>query len=97
MTFIQTIELRTKKFDEIRALEEQWLAATDGRRTLKKAYVTRDRNDTDRYVIVAMFDSYDDAMKNSSLPETSEFAQKQAVLADGPMSFADFDVVDEIS
>src|SRR3954471_8778703 len=97
MAFIQIIEMRSKKFDEIRALSDEFFAATEGKRTLQRSFVARDRNDPDRYVILAFFDSYESAMENSNLPETQEFAAKQAALIDGPMTFRDFDVIDERS
>jgi hypothetical protein len=95
MAFIQIIELRTKKFDEIDALEEQWLRATEGKRTLRKSIITRDRNAPDRYLVLAFFDSYESAMVNSNLPETNEFGQKQAALCDGPMQFTDLEIIRE--
>jgi len=97
MSFIQIIEARTKNFDELRALDEKWEQATEGKRTLQRSLLTRDRNDPDHYVIVAFFDSYESAMENSSLPETAAFAEKYAALADGPMAFQDLDVLDDRS
>jgi quinol monooxygenase YgiN len=97
MSFIQIIEARTKNFDELRALDEKWEQATEGKRTLQRSLLTRDRNDPDHYVIVAFFDSYESAMENSSLPETAAFAEKYAALADGPMVFQDLDVLDDRS
>jgi hypothetical protein len=97
MEFIQIIECRTSRFDELKALEEQWEQATEGKRTLRRSIVARDRNDPTRYMILASFDSYDSAMVNSNLPETDELGQRQAALLDSPMIFTDLDVVDERS
>ncbi len=97
MAFIQTIELRTTKYDELRRLEEKWRADTEGKRTLRRSILCRDRNDPDRYVVLAFFDSYESAMQNSELPETSEFAKRQAELADGPPTFRDLEVIEEQS
>ena len=36
-------------------------------------------------------------MENSNLPETSEFSAKQAALLDGPMTFENFDVIEDRS
>ena len=71
MEFIQIIECRTSKFDELTALEDEWRKATEGKRTLRRSIITRDRNDPERYLILAFFDSYDSAMANSNLPETT--------------------------
>ena len=97
MAFIQIVELHTSKFDEINKLEDEWLAATEGKRTLRRSIITRDRNDPNRYFVIAFFDSYESAMANSNLPETAEFGQKQAALLDSPMGFTDLDVVDDQS
>jgi hypothetical protein len=87
--------MRTKNVDEIQSLQREWEKATEGRRTLQRAIVGRDRNDPDHYLIVAFFDSYESAMRNSDLPETNAFGQKQAALVDGPIQFTDLDVIDE--
>ena len=95
MEFIQIIEVRTSDLDAIRALDEQWEKATEGRRTARRSIVTRDRNDPDQVRVIVFFDSYESAMENSRLPETQEFAAKWAELADGPPTFLDLDVVDD--
>jgi quinol monooxygenase YgiN len=92
---LQIIEGKTSKMDELMELDAQWEKATEGKRTLQRSFVARDRNDPERYVILAFFDSYESAMANSNLPETKEFAQKQGALIDGPMTFRDLDVIDE--
>ena len=95
MAFIQLIEMRTSRFDEVQALDREWEAATEGKRTLRRSLVTRDRNDPDRYVFVAFFDSYESAMENSALPETGDFAKRITDLVDGDMTFHDLDVVED--
>jgi hypothetical protein len=95
MSFIQIIELRTDKYDELMALEGEWLAATEGKRTLRRTIITRDRNDPKRHLVFAFFDDYDSAMVNSNLPETGEFGQKQQAILDAPMTFTDLDIVDD--
>ena len=97
MSFIQTIELRTKNYDELKALGDEFFTSTEGKRTVRRSIVTRDRKDPDRYVLVVFFDSYESAMENSNLPETGEIAAKMAGLADGPMTFHDLDVIEDQS
>ena len=97
MAFVQIIEARSKNFDELQALGDQYYAATEGKRTLRRGIVARDRNDSERYLILAFFDSYESAMENSNLPETTEFAQKQMALLDGEPAFWDLDIVDDRS
>jgi hypothetical protein len=95
VSFVQIIDMRTKNIDEIQNLEREWEKATEGKRTLRRSIVGRDRNDPDRYLVLAFFDSYESAMENSNLPETTEFGQKQSALLDGPMQFIDLDVIDD--
>jgi hypothetical protein len=95
MAFVQIIELRTSQVDEIQKLEAKWRAATEGKRTLQRAILTRDRSDPNRYLIIAFFDSYESAMENSSLPETGEFGLGQAAFLDGPSVFTDLDVISD--
>ena len=95
MSFVQIIEIQTDSPDELFALQEQWERATEGKRTAQRAVVTRDRNDPKRHVIIVFFDSYESAMKNSQMPETQEFAGKQATLLSAPPVFHDLDVIDE--
>ena len=96
MAFVQLVEMRSKNVDEIMKLDQQWEQATEGKRTLRRSIVGRDRNDPERYVIIAFFDDYESAMKNSNLPETQEFAAKQSALAD-TVQFIDLDVIDDRS
>lgn len=97
MAFIQVIESHTSKFDELQKLEAEWRKATEGKRTLRRSIIARDRTDPNRYLIFAFFDSHESAMVNSNLPETTEFGQKQAKLLDGPMVFTDLEVVEDQS
>ncbi len=78
-------------------MEEAWEKATENRRTLRRQVVTRDRNDPDRYMIIAFFDSYESAMENSNLPETGEISEKMMALTDRPPVFHDLDIIDERS
>lgn len=95
MAFIQLIEAKSDKLDEIRALSGEYDDAPGGRGTLQRSIVTTDRNDPRRFVVVAFFESYESAMENSERPETQEFAGKLSSLVDGPVSFHDLDVVED--
>ena len=97
MEFIQIIEVKTSKLDEMRALDDEWEKATEGKRTARRSIVTTDRNDPEQVRIIVFFDSYESAMENSKLPETQEFAEKWAQLADRPPAFLDLDVIDDRS
>jgi hypothetical protein len=95
MGFIQIIEAHSPDVDALRAIDDEWRRATEGKRSLRRAIVASDRHDPNRYLILAFFDSYESAMANSALPETQEFAQKWAAAVDGPLTFHDLDVLDD--
>jgi hypothetical protein len=90
--FVQIIEYQTSKFDEMQKLTDDFRAATEGKRTVARVVVCADRDRAGTYFTIAEFPSYEEAMKNSELPETGEFASKMAALADGPPVFRNLDV-----
>jgi len=92
MAFIQVIEITTTRLDDIETIMQQWLAATEGRRSAHRSTLTKDRDRPDTYVQIVEFPSYDEAMTNSNLPETAAFAEKLAKLCDAPLAFRNLDV-----
>src|SRR5690348_8601489 len=97
MRFVQTMEFKTSRWDEMIALERDWLTATEGARTLVRETHGRDRDRPDTYVIIAEFDSYEEAMKNNDLPATHQIAERMAKLAEGDVVFRNLDILDEAS
>jgi hypothetical protein len=95
MPFIQIIEYKTSRIDELNAALDGWLEATKGKRAASRGVQTKDRDATNTYVQIVEFPSYEEAMANSNLPETSEFAAKLASLCDGPPSFRNLEVLRE--
>lgn len=93
MTFIQIIEGHTSRRDEIEAASADLEERTKGRFTARRSITTQDREDPTRFVTIVFFDSFESAMENSNLPETSEFAAKMMELVDGPPTFHNLDVV----
>lgn len=93
--FLQIIEYRTSKPDEVAALAEDFRktreAAGDGPSPVR-ASTAADRDHEGRYFTMVEFESYDAAMENSNRPDTGEFAAKMAELCDGPMTFYNLDV-----
>lgn len=89
--FVQIIEWRTSRIDEVEKLNEEWRERFP-QMGPTRILVGADRNDAGAYVTVVEFESYDAAMKNSSDPATSEFAAQMAELCDGPPTFHDLDV-----
>lgn len=92
MNFIQIIELTTTRIDEIEGLMDEWLAKTQGKRKAQRGTLTADRERGNTYLQIVEFPSYDEAMANSKMPETAEFAERISKLCDGPPSFRNLDV-----
>ena len=92
MPFIQIIEFRTTQLDEVESVMDEWLAATEGKRSAGRSNLTADRDQPDTYVQIVEFPSYEEAMANSALPETSHFSEKMMKLCDGSPTFRNLDV-----
>lgn len=92
MEFIQIIELTTSKLDEVQALMDEWVTATEGKRQVHRATLTADRERPGTYVQIVRFPSYEAAMANSDLPETGHFAERLVKLCDAPPVFRNLDV-----
>ncbi len=56
---------------------------------------TKDRGAINTHVQIVEFPSYEQAMANSHLPETSAFAGQLTALCDGPPTFRNLDVLRE--
>ena len=97
MAFIQIIEFRTSKLDEMRKVGDEWEAAVGSDSRARRRVMCEDRDNPGRYFNIVFFDSYESAMENSNLPTTAEFSQKMMALGDGPPTFYNLDVVDDIS
>jgi hypothetical protein len=95
MSFVQIIEFRTTQPDQMRAVGEEWEKATEGKRKTRRRVFTQDRENPGRHFIMAFFDSYEDAMENSALPETDALSKKMMGFADGPPTFYNLDVLEE--
>jgi hypothetical protein len=93
--FVQIIEFRTSKIDEMEKIGNEWEAAAGGARKARRRVLCQDRDKPGRYFNIVFFDSYEDAMENSNLPVTQEFSKKMMALADGEPSFYNLDVVDD--
>ncbi|WP_433159604.1 hypothetical protein [Kribbella sp. CA-247076] len=96
MAFVQIIEYRTSKPDEVAALSEEFtksrMAAGDGPSPTREL-TGADRDQPGRYFAVVEFASYEEAMENSNRADTSEYAAKLMELCDGEPTFYNLDVV----
>jgi hypothetical protein len=97
MSFVQLMQLQTSKLDEIRSDVEEWERATEGKRTVRRSVVCRDRDEPGRHFVIVFFDSYEEAMANSALPETDELSKKLMGHLDAAPTFYNLDVVEERS
>ncbi len=95
MTFIQIVSFQCRDLAGLREVEDEWLSATEGRRTLRRETVLVDRDDPTRFVTVNEFDSYESAMQNSTLPETDVMAAKVGALLIGEPTYWNLEVVQE--
>ena len=93
MAFVQIIEMTTTKVAGIEGLMNEWMAATAGRRSASRSLLTKDRERPDTYVQVVEFPSYEEAMANSALPETTAFAEKLSALCVSGPAFRNLDLV----
>jgi hypothetical protein len=93
MTFIQVMEYQTSHPRELDALLDEWLEATQGKRTATHDVHTEDRDHPGRYVDIVEFPSYELAMRNSDLPETQRIASKMRELCEADVRFLNLDVL----
>jgi hypothetical protein len=94
MEFIQVIEYETTKYDEVRAIGEEFgdvRRATGGAKP-SSIVMCKDRDRPDTYATIARFDSYEEAMANSSREDTAEMAGRIAALCDN-VRFYNLDVI----
>jgi len=96
MGFVQIIEFHTSKLDEMRKIGDEWEAAAGSDSSARRRVMCEDRDNPDRYFNVVFFDSYDAAMANSNLPVTQQFSQRMMALADGPPTFHNLDVIEDV-
>ena len=88
--FVQIVEYRTSRFDEVKAMGEEYGRSAGS--LARRVRVTEDRDNPVTYLTIAEFDSYESAMDNSKRPETAQFAEQMQKLCDGPPTFRNLDL-----
>ena len=89
--FIQVIQSKTSRPDEVRALTEEWgELPNEGSGFLGGTYGITDDGD---FFGVIRFESKEKAMANSARPETDAMAKRMGELMDSPPTFYDCDDV----
>jgi hypothetical protein len=95
MSFVQLMEYKATDPAEVRRIHDEWAQSTEGKRNARRLLLTKHHEDADRFCELVFFDSYEEAMENSDLPETQRFAERMKGVIDGDVSYVDLDVVDE--
>ena len=90
--FVQIIQYKTSKFDDMQKIADKFREQTEGRRTVARVMVCKDRDNAGQFMTIAEFPSYEAAMKNNELPETAALAQEMQKLADGQPTFYNLDL-----
>ncbi|MFJ8551942.1 ester cyclase [Streptomyces sp. NPDC093676] len=93
MTFVQLIDCRTSRFDEMNRLVDTWLEQTGGRRSATHSLIGKDRSDASHFIEIVEFPSYEEAMRTSNLPETDRIFHDMIALCDEMPVFTDLVVV----
>ncbi|GAA3899317.1 hypothetical protein GCM10022244_06870 [Streptomyces gulbargensis] len=93
MTFVQIIDCKTSRVEDLNRLMDQWVERTRGKRTATHSIVGTDRSDASHVVEIVEFPSYEVAMRNSQLPETDRIFREMVALCDEMPTFTDLDVV----
>ncbi|MET8786342.1 MULTISPECIES: ester cyclase [unclassified Streptomyces] len=93
MTFVQLIDCRTSRFDEMNRLVDTWLEQTGGRRSATHSLIGKDRSDASHFIEIVEFPSYEEAMRTSNLPETDQIFHDMIALCDEMPVFTDLVVV----
>ncbi|MGC9539040.1 ester cyclase [Streptomyces sp. UG1] len=93
MTFVQLIDCKTSNVDRLNALMDTWVEATQGKRTATHSIVGQDHSDPTHVVEIVEFPSYEEAMRNSNLPETNRIFEELVAACEETPTFTDLDVV----
>ena len=93
MKFIQLIDYKTTRADEVPTLLSSWIEATGGVRTATRTTVGRDRDDATHFIEILQFPSYEEAMRNSNLPETNNAHEAFASLCVEYPKFINLDII----
>jgi len=98
MEFVQVIEFTTTKYDEVRAIANEFAETrrTGGGPKLETILFLKDRDRPNTYRTVARFASYEAAMENSNRDDTTKMAGRIAALCQD-QTFQNFDLLDEIN
>ena len=95
MKFVQIIDFETERFDEMEQLMEgarQRMEGQEGGPT--HSTLLKDRDTPGRYLAVIEFESFEEAMRNSERPETSQMAEQLGELCTRAPRFVNCDLLE---
>ncbi|WP_123809632.1 hypothetical protein [Micromonospora globispora] len=92
MAFVQVIEYESDRPADVRALIEEW-GQQQPTNAPDRLTLTEDRERPGHLVVVAEFDSYEQAMAHSAQPETGRYAERMRGLAKGEPRFVNLEVI----
>ena len=81
--------------EDFLALGDEFDEATKGQRTIRRAIGCVGTDDASLRVLIAFFDSREDAERNSQLPGTDQIAQKAMAMSTGEPQFINLEVADD--
>jgi len=90
--FVQIIEYKTSRIDEVDKMLDEFVSSTEGKRTTTRVTSAADRDRPNTYLDIVEFPSWDDAQKNNELPEVQRISEQMSKLCDGPPNFRNLDV-----
>ena len=93
MTFVQLIDCRTSRFDEMNRLMDTWVEQTKGKRTATHSVIGKDRSDGDALRGDRGVPVVRGGDAELRLPETDRIFQEMVALCDEMPTFTDLDVV----
>ena len=97
MRFLQLIEYRTQRIEEVHALLDEWSATETGVGAPGRSVLGADHDTPDTYISMVEFPSYREAMEHSARAETNAFAERMREICDGEPTFHNVDVLREQS
>lgn len=92
MPFLQTVEYETDRPDEIRELMAEWARQRRPSPGPSRLTFAEDRDRPGHLMVVAEFDSYEQAMEHSARPETSAYAERLRRLASGEPRYVNLEI-----
>jgi heme-degrading monooxygenase HmoA len=94
MTFVQIIDFETERLEEMeQLLREARQRNAGGSGGPIRHTLLRDRDNPRRYLSLIEFESYEEAMRNSDAPETTEMARRLGELCVGERVYTNCDLL----